>query len=475
VPVRGRYYFNKDAAHYPNWHCFTSRNWQDANGERDAPFGEQPGPQEWFNGSFPVRKPDPIFLGTENCIASGTGGPGPLTVFGPSYLYYPFNWFDPSTFPFVSPEFFDEGVARAWLAAHYPPFNPADWTQQPPVVYFGNGAIVWALQGNPPVTCQGDLFGVPTQCWHIPPAHLCGGVGEKSGAKARWGPVWTGIAPEGQATAAAWAQGFAWTGSAGAEESPAAAWAQGFAWTGSAGAEESPAAAWAQGFAWTGSAGAEESPAAAWAQGFAWTGSAGVKESAAATIVAAVSWTGVVSEEQSPAASIAANVSWTGTVGTKENVAGTVTATATLYFQSTNVDTACEGVLPAYRDLALTVGSGTLLLPPLTTSFVDRVAYDMLFTGLSGAYSVSVDCTAIISATFHFHLEILNAACAVVFTGTTSADFTTTGAHTVSGTLTWPAGGVRVRVVITAKKNSALPGSCTIAQSSSAYAKVQGP
>jgi len=76
VLTDGYYFFaDTNTPFFPGLHQLGSRNW--TTDERDPwpDLGEAQGRQRWVTGKFPVARPDPILLGSADCIAGGDAYP----------------------------------------------------------------------------------------------------------------------------------------------------------------------------------------------------------------------------------------------------------------------------------------------------------------------------------------------------------------------------------------------------------------
>lgn len=78
--LRDGFYYFADAStpFYPGTHQLWSRVWVSDERGPDSGIGEYAGPQTWWKGEPPARRPLAVRVGSEDCIAHGE--PAPLTV-----------------------------------------------------------------------------------------------------------------------------------------------------------------------------------------------------------------------------------------------------------------------------------------------------------------------------------------------------------------------------------------------------------
>jgi hypothetical protein len=200
--------------------------------------------------------------------------------------------------------------------------------------------------------------------------------------------------------------------------------------------------------------------------------SGGAKQNGAAAIAAGASLTMSGGAKQNGAAATSAGASLTMSGGAKQNGAGGTSAAAFLYCQSTHGYTTCDSLSTTNKDLASTVSSGTQAFTTTSTSYVRAGTYKQAFTGTSGTYTAQLHITAA-TGTFRFRLEILDASCAIIASTPYTADLSTTGTFSTSGSITWPAGGASVAIRIDVKKTGGVgPTGCVVTQDSTSYALV---
>ncbi len=213
---------------------------------------------------------------------------------------------------------------------------------------------------------------------------------------------------------------------------------------------------------------------AAFAGGGSFAGAVGISLGWSATIHSGASLAGAVGISLGWSATIQSGASLAGAVGISLGWDATFQYWTVLYCQSTNTDTTCNVTGVSNEDLATTVGSGTAGALISTTGYAQRVQWDILASGSSGDWRVSLNVTTLTgsSATFRFRIEFLNSSCAVVGSSAYSADFTTTGVKTLTDTaVTYPATTTRIRLSLEAKRAGALPGQVTVTCDSSSLVK----
>jgi hypothetical protein len=480
APIRGRYWFNDDAPFYPNEHAFTSRNWSNDAAAESAPYGEQPGKQTYDKGGFPTKHPDPVLVGTDDCIANGehAGEPDWQIVLVSAAIHLnpgdttPQGYLNPSTpttFYIISDgPFASAPAALAFGQAHYPPFTlvcPASFIGAPfvPDAFTAAAAGYYlrveiskttlrTLNCAPFMPCT--IEGLPCECWANPPKIFKASGGSKQGGAAAF-PVQYSI-----------------TGSGGARQNGSAYFAEGYTIVGTGGAKQNGSAALAAGFGILAQGGAKENGSAALAAGFGILAQGGAKENGSAALAAGFGILAAGGAKQNGSAGIVNGYAITGSGGAKENGQGSGSAAATLYCQSTHGYLTCDSLSTTNKDLGPTVSSGTQAFTTTSTSYVRVGSYKINFSGTSGTYTAQLHITAA-TGTFRFRLEILDGSCAIVASTPYTADLNSTGTFSTSGSITWPAGGASVCIRIDVKKTGGVgPTGCVVTQDSTSYVIV---